>query len=385
MTPTRRIVKRSSARTSFFAPQCWQRMYERRGSSRRWKNLGRSKELRAPQALDGGVADQLGTSRASRFLRDSDSVRRAQPGAAPRTGAIVGAPGGAPSSGPRREPRREQQRPAPTTPRRAAAYWSGPRHETGDELASVLSLGEPPAVNEAYDAWETGLVLELLGEAAGRARGSMSARASAASRSGSRPSSAAWRASISPPACWSGSARTRPARESDERRSAPLAIGLASVRERLVRRRRSVWGFSSTCPAAARAPRSRRSRACSARAGLFGLVLNNSGEPASSATRRTTPTATGSSGRAATTARSSPSRHSSRRPRPCLGSRSWARTSSIRSSATPRASCPTRTGATRSSAPFFERAARVGSWRSVRSGSSRAPPPITISICSMRR
>jgi ubiquinone/menaquinone biosynthesis C-methylase UbiE len=52
--------------------------------------------------------------------------------------------------------------------RRAAAYWSGPRHDLGDELASVLSLGEPPAVNEAYDAWETGLVLRTLGESEGR-------------------------------------------------------------------------------------------------------------------------------------------------------------------------------------------------------------------------
>lgn len=50
---------------------------------------------------------------------------------------------------------------------RAASYWSGPRHESGDELASVLSLGEPPAVNRAYDAWETGLLLESLGSVAG--------------------------------------------------------------------------------------------------------------------------------------------------------------------------------------------------------------------------
>lgn len=45
---------------------------------------------------------------------------------------------------------------------RAAAYWSGARHERGDELAAVLSLGEPPAVNEAYDAWETGLLLQAM-------------------------------------------------------------------------------------------------------------------------------------------------------------------------------------------------------------------------------
>jgi SAM-dependent methyltransferase len=56
----------------------------------------------------------------------------------------------------------------PYDARRAAAYWSGPRHDVGDELASVLSLGEPAAVNEAYDAWETGLVLRTLGEGAGR-------------------------------------------------------------------------------------------------------------------------------------------------------------------------------------------------------------------------
>ena len=48
-------------------------------------------------------------------------------------------------------------------PRLAADYWSGARHERGDELAAVLSLGEPPAVNRAYDAWETGLLLESLG------------------------------------------------------------------------------------------------------------------------------------------------------------------------------------------------------------------------------
>jgi SAM-dependent methyltransferase len=51
-------------------------------------------------------------------------------------------------------------------PRRAADYWSGPRHERGDELASVLSLGEPPSVNRAYDDWETGLLLEALGDLA---------------------------------------------------------------------------------------------------------------------------------------------------------------------------------------------------------------------------
>ena len=50
---------------------------------------------------------------------------------------------------------------------RAASYWSGPRHESGDELASVLSLGEPPAVNRAYDVWETGLLLASLGDLSG--------------------------------------------------------------------------------------------------------------------------------------------------------------------------------------------------------------------------
>jgi SAM-dependent methyltransferase len=48
---------------------------------------------------------------------------------------------------------------------RAASYWGGARHETGDELAAVLSLGEPPHVNAAYDAWETGLLLDSIGRA----------------------------------------------------------------------------------------------------------------------------------------------------------------------------------------------------------------------------
>lgn len=53
---------------------------------------------------------------------------------------------------------------------RAAAYWSGTRHEgAADELASVLSLGEPPAVNEAYDAWESGLLREAASAARGEA------------------------------------------------------------------------------------------------------------------------------------------------------------------------------------------------------------------------
>lgn len=46
--------------------------------------------------------------------------------------------------------------------RRAGSYWSGPRHEAEDEMAAVLSLGEPPHVNAAYDAWETGLLLDSL-------------------------------------------------------------------------------------------------------------------------------------------------------------------------------------------------------------------------------
>jgi SAM-dependent methyltransferase len=54
--------------------------------------------------------------------------------------------------------------PAAYDPSRAALYWSGTRHESGDELASVLSLGEPPAVNRAYDAWETGLLLDSMGD-----------------------------------------------------------------------------------------------------------------------------------------------------------------------------------------------------------------------------
>ncbi|MGH7682197.1 MAG: hypothetical protein ACRENN_09460, partial [Candidatus Eiseniibacteriota bacterium] len=52
---------------------------------------------------------------------------------------------------------------SPYDPSLAAGYWSGTRHEAQDELGAVLSLGEPPAVNRAYDAWETGLVLDALG------------------------------------------------------------------------------------------------------------------------------------------------------------------------------------------------------------------------------
>jgi SAM-dependent methyltransferase len=50
----------------------------------------------------------------------------------------------------------------PYDPVRAASYWSGARLERGDELAAVLSLGEPVSVNEAYDAWETGLLLRAI-------------------------------------------------------------------------------------------------------------------------------------------------------------------------------------------------------------------------------
>lgn len=50
----------------------------------------------------------------------------------------------------------------------AASYWSGPRLDAGAELAAVLSLGEPPAVNEAYDAWESGLALAALADVAPR-------------------------------------------------------------------------------------------------------------------------------------------------------------------------------------------------------------------------
>jgi ubiquinone/menaquinone biosynthesis C-methylase UbiE len=53
---------------------------------------------------------------------------------------------------------------------RAAAYWSTARHEgAADELASVLSLGEPSAVNQAYDAWESGLLSETASLARGQA------------------------------------------------------------------------------------------------------------------------------------------------------------------------------------------------------------------------
>ncbi len=47
---------------------------------------------------------------------------------------------------------------------RAARYWSVERHQSGDDLAAVLSLGEPRAVNEAYDVWEVGSLLDALPE-----------------------------------------------------------------------------------------------------------------------------------------------------------------------------------------------------------------------------
>jgi SAM-dependent methyltransferase len=50
---------------------------------------------------------------------------------------------------------------------RAAAYWGEARHENAGELAAVLSLGEPAHVNAAYDAWETGLLGDALGETPG--------------------------------------------------------------------------------------------------------------------------------------------------------------------------------------------------------------------------
>jgi ubiquinone/menaquinone biosynthesis C-methylase UbiE len=53
---------------------------------------------------------------------------------------------------------------------RAADYWSGARHESGDEMAAVLSLGEPPHVNAAYDAWEAGLLLDALSRRAAGGR-----------------------------------------------------------------------------------------------------------------------------------------------------------------------------------------------------------------------
>jgi len=65
-------------------------------------------------------------------------------------------------SGPRTPPAASAASAATYDPALAASYWSGPRHDRGDELAAVLSLGEPSHVNEAYDAWETGVLLDAL-------------------------------------------------------------------------------------------------------------------------------------------------------------------------------------------------------------------------------
>lgn len=49
-------------------------------------------------------------------------------------------------------------------PLKAAAYWSGERlAKAPNTLAAVLSFSQPPFVNEAYDTWESTLVLETLG------------------------------------------------------------------------------------------------------------------------------------------------------------------------------------------------------------------------------
>jgi SAM-dependent methyltransferase len=44
----------------------------------------------------------------------------------------------------------------------AARYWGEERLAKGDELAVVLSLGEPRTVNEAYDRWERTLIERAL-------------------------------------------------------------------------------------------------------------------------------------------------------------------------------------------------------------------------------
>lgn len=49
----------------------------------------------------------------------------------------------------------------------AARYWGEERLAKGDDLAVVLSLGEPRAVNEAYDRWERTLVERTLTPLAG--------------------------------------------------------------------------------------------------------------------------------------------------------------------------------------------------------------------------
>jgi SAM-dependent methyltransferase len=50
----------------------------------------------------------------------------------------------------------------------AARYWGEERLGAADELAAVLSLREPPAVNRAYDRWERTLVARALEPLAGR-------------------------------------------------------------------------------------------------------------------------------------------------------------------------------------------------------------------------
>ena len=50
----------------------------------------------------------------------------------------------------------------------AARYWGEERLAKGDELAVVLSLGEPRTVNEAYDRWERTLIERTLAPLSGR-------------------------------------------------------------------------------------------------------------------------------------------------------------------------------------------------------------------------
>ena len=50
----------------------------------------------------------------------------------------------------------------------AARYWGEERLTKGDDLAAVLSLGEPRTVNEAYDRWERTLIERALVPLSGR-------------------------------------------------------------------------------------------------------------------------------------------------------------------------------------------------------------------------